>query len=38
MGDGSLVPYLGVIRKRRLEPSAGRTAFDAVRDALSEPR
>ena len=34
MGDGALVPYTGVIRKRRLEPPGGETAFDAVRDAL----
>jgi hypothetical protein len=34
MGDGALVPYTGVIRKRRLEPPDGETAFDAVRDAL----
>jgi hypothetical protein len=34
MGDGALVPYMGVIRKRRLEPPGGETAFDAVRDAL----
>ena len=34
MGDGALVPYTGVIRKRRLEPPNGETAFDAVRDAL----
>jgi len=34
MGDGALVPYTGGIRKRRLEPPGGETAFDAVRDAL----
>ena len=34
MGDGALVPYTGVIRKRRLEPPDGETALDAVRDAL----
>ena len=34
MGDGALVPYTGVIRKRRLEPRDGETAFEAVRDAL----
>jgi hypothetical protein len=34
MGDGVFVPYSGVIRKRRLEPPNGETAFDAVRDAL----
>ena len=35
MGDGTLVPYLGVIRKRRLEPARGGSAFDAVREALA---
>jgi hypothetical protein len=35
MGDGGLVPYVGVIRKRRLEPSQDRSAFDAVREALT---
>jgi hypothetical protein len=34
MGDGALVPYVGVVRKRRLEPSDGGSAFDAVREAL----
>jgi len=34
MGDGALVPYVGVIRKRRLEPGRGQSAFDAVREAL----
>jgi hypothetical protein len=34
MGDGALVPYTGVVRKRRLEPRDGETAFDAVREAL----
>ncbi len=35
MGDGSLVPYVGVIRKRQLDPGPGRTAFDSVREALA---
>jgi hypothetical protein len=35
MGDGTLVPYVGVIRKRRLEPEAGESPFDAVRAALT---
>jgi hypothetical protein len=35
MGDGGLVPYVGVVRKRRLEPERGQTAFDAIRGALS---
>jgi hypothetical protein len=34
MGDGGLVPYTGVIRKRRLQPRDGETAFEAVREAL----
>jgi hypothetical protein len=36
MGDGALVPYVGVVRKRRLEPSRDRSAFDALREALTE--
>ena len=35
MGDGALVPYVGVIRKRRLEPRDGRSPFDAIRAALT---
>jgi hypothetical protein len=35
MGDGALVPYTGVVRKRELEPADDETAFDAVREALS---
>lgn len=35
MGDGALVPYVGVVRKRRLEPAAGESPFDAVRAALA---
>ena len=38
MGDGALVPYAGVVRKRKLEPRGGETAFDALREALSQPR
>jgi hypothetical protein len=34
MGNGALVPYTGVVRKRRLEPRDGETAYDAVRGAL----
>ena len=34
MGDGTLVPYAGVVRKRRLELRGGETAFDALREAL----
>lgn len=35
MGDGALVPYVGVVRKRRLEPDGGESPFDAVRAALA---
>ena len=35
MGDGALVPYMGVVRKRKLEPSGNQSAFDAVREALT---
>ena len=35
MGDGDLVPYVGVVRKRRLEPTHGESAFDAIREALA---
>ena len=35
MGDGALVPYVGVVRKRRLEPAPGESAFDAIRGALA---
>ncbi|HEY7151637.1 MAG TPA: hypothetical protein VH391_08140 [Solirubrobacterales bacterium] len=34
MGDGALVPYTGVVQRRRLEPEDGASAFDAVRGAL----
>jgi hypothetical protein len=34
MGDGALVPYVGSIRKRRLDPEDDASAFDAVRAAL----
>jgi hypothetical protein len=34
MGNGALVPYVGVVRKRRLELPDGGSAFDAVREAL----
>ena len=34
MGDGALVPYMGVVRRRRLEPRDGETALEAVRAAL----
>jgi hypothetical protein len=35
MGDGGLVPYRGVVRKRKLEPGSDQSAFDAVREALT---
>jgi hypothetical protein len=35
MGDGALVPYAGVVRKRKLEPGGGKSAFDAIREALA---
>jgi len=35
MGDGALVPYVGVVRKRRLAPGGGESPFDAVRAALA---
>ena len=34
MGDGRLVPYRGAIIKKELEPTGGRTAYEAVRAAL----
>ncbi len=38
MGDGSLVPYRGGMRRSHLDPGDGQTAFDAVGEALAEPR
>jgi hypothetical protein len=35
MGDGALVPYVGVVRKRRLETTDGESPFEAVRAALA---
>jgi hypothetical protein len=35
MGDGELVPYVGVVRKRKLEPGQGEDAYDALRSALA---
>jgi hypothetical protein len=35
MGDGALIAYVGVVRKRVLDQPEGATAFDAVREALS---
>jgi hypothetical protein len=35
MGDGTLVPYIGLVRKRALEPAQGQSPFEAVRAALA---
>jgi hypothetical protein len=35
MGNGALVPYVGVVRKRKLVAADGESAFDAVREALA---
>jgi hypothetical protein len=35
MGDGSLVAYAGVVRKRQLEPGGSESVYDALRKALS---
>jgi hypothetical protein len=35
MGDGSLVPYRGGVRRQQLELRDGRSPFDAVGDALA---
>jgi hypothetical protein len=35
MGDGTLVPYVGAVRKEPLEPRQGESPFDAVRAALA---
>jgi hypothetical protein len=34
MGDGTLVPYVGVVRKRKLEPARGESAFHTIRREL----
>jgi len=34
MGNGALVPYVGLIRKRELMPQGDQSPFDAVREAL----
>ena len=34
MGDGALVPYEGVVRKRRLDADGDETAFDVVREVF----
>jgi hypothetical protein len=38
MGDGSLVPFEGGVRRRELELDGGETAFDAVGQALDGSR
>ena len=35
MGDGSLVPYEGVVRKRELDMGTDGSALDAIRRALA---
>ena len=35
MGDGTLVPYVGTVRKRRLEVAGRDSPFDAIRAALA---
>jgi hypothetical protein len=35
MGNGGLVPYVGSVRKRKLDAPEGGSAFDAVRQALA---
>jgi hypothetical protein len=35
MGDGTIVPYRGGVRRRELEPRGGQDPFDAVEEALS---
>jgi hypothetical protein len=35
MGDGTLVPFVGVIRKEPLELEDGESPFDAIRAALA---
>jgi len=35
MGDGALIPYTGLVRKRKLDSSSGESPFDAVREELA---
>lgn len=35
MGDGTLVPFVGVIRKEPLEIEDGESPFDAIKEALA---
>jgi hypothetical protein len=36
-GDGSLVAFRGTVGREKLEPKAGATPFDAVRETLLGP-
>ena len=36
MGDGTLVPFAGGLRRRQLEPDGQETAFDRVRRQLAD--
>lgn len=38
MGDGTLVPYAGGVRRNRLEIDDGQDPFEAVREALAGAR
>jgi len=38
MGDGSLVPFSGGIRRTQLDPGGSKSAFDAVFEALAKKR
>lgn len=35
MGDGSLVPYRGTLRRTALEPRGGQSPFEAIGEALA---
>jgi hypothetical protein len=35
MGDGTIVPFAGALRRRQLEPEAGESAFEVVRGELA---
>ena len=37
MGDGSVVPYQGGMRREELKPRRGRSAYETVGQALKEP-
>jgi hypothetical protein len=38
MGDGSVVPFRGGVRRERLEPKRGQSAYQAVGKALRDAR